>query len=99
MRYKMKEIKKTTFDKPPQQFRKNSYTMTRIVSLGDVGLYKQTRGSTIYAYEVVRLKNIKGVGRVLPSNNDWGTHGWTFSTLAKSLEKLLELNRSKSEAL
>lgn len=40
-------------------------------------------------------------GEYLPSTNEWGTHGWTYSTLTQALLRLCEIgasNKSKSSA-
>lgn len=82
----------------PQQYRKNSYDFNLVEREGDVAIYEQIDPDTKrrVAFEVFEVlkKPERNIGeRVVeanegcPSNEDWGTFGFTVWTLEAAKEK------------
>lgn len=72
----------------PISFRKNGYDYTQCERVGSVAIYEQSRQAKTYAYEVVKIRqraarvigdNTLEASERLPSDEDWGTLGKTYS--------------------
>lgn len=85
------EIKRTHYDSMPKSFRKNGYDMVLILdSWKTIGIYKQIKDGVVVAYEVIRFRK-RGDCMTLPSNEDWGTYGWTYTTYLNAFRKAKEV--------
>jgi len=89
--------------------RKGGFELTLVLRTGRVAIYRQRRpgGDPDHdAYEVilpqVRNTNHKGESvepyEAFPSAESWGKKGWTFTSLPKAVQKLLQLTRKASRA-
>jgi len=84
------KIQKTEYTELPHEFSKNGYKMTLLEGYyGEkVGVYSQiNKEGTLVGWEVVRIKP----NMSLPSNEDWGTHGFTYKSINKAKKKANEL--------
>ena len=88
----------------PTIVRKGGFELALVLRTGRVAIYRQHRpdGDPDHdAYEVilpqVRNTNHKGEPvkpyEVFPSAESWGKKGWTFTSLPKALQTLLQLTR------
>jgi hypothetical protein len=78
----------------PQTFQKNGYDYTLVTRRGMTAIYEQRAAGRIAAYEVHRIKIVKPAtvhgksfegGETLPTTQEWGKNGWTFSTFGGSV--------------
>lgn len=80
---------RTPFQKLPATFTKNGYCYRMVARTPTAAIYEQRfRSGGLAAYEVIRVRRRaeKRIGitilparEVLPSNEEWGRWGWTFS--------------------
>jgi hypothetical protein len=91
----------------PAVIHKGGFELTLLLRNGRVAIYRQHRLSSTPdhdAYEVilpqVRTTNHRGESvepyEAFPSAESWGKKGWTFTTLAKAVQRLLQLTRKAS---
>lgn len=80
----------------PASFRKNGYDYTQVQRNNNIAVYKQEFDNTLIGFEVVELKVAeattlfgKDVPRreVYPSNEDWGTLGFTVKTIGEAIKR------------
>jgi hypothetical protein len=93
----------------PRIVRKSGFELSLLLRNGRVPIYRQHRpGSNPEhdAYEVIlpqtRNTNHKGEPvepyEAFPSAESWGKKGWTFTSLFKAVQKLLQLTRKAASA-
>jgi len=84
-----------------ESFSRKGFTYTVVKREGDKAIYEQKSGKKILAYEVIKIRRhngytIAGVfmepAETYPSDNDWGTFGWTYSSLEQATVKYNTLN-------
>lgn len=72
----------------PNNFRKNGYDYRLLEREGNVAIYEQVKPNRVYAFEVVKIRSSKArsafghdfeAAERLPSDDDWGTLGKTYS--------------------
>jgi hypothetical protein len=92
--------------RPPERFSKNGYRFVLIKTDNKIAMYEQRskdRPNIISAYEIHKLRmwpkpsvsaKVKVEGVRLPSNEDWGTFGWTYTSKERALEKYMEIGGS-----
>jgi len=93
--------------KIPAQFTKKGFEYRLVSRNGDIAIYEQSSDTQKW-YEVVVIKKIKETefnmdGRLVvspprekyPSDNEWGTLGWTFHTLPDAQVKAEEVKMSR----
>jgi hypothetical protein len=77
----------------PSVYGKNGYAYNLLCRLKNVAIYEQKKKGKLFAYEVVKIRIRKGgvqfgkeaeAAEYLPSNEDWGTHGKTYSLSGQS---------------
>jgi len=95
----------------PKVIRKLGFTFTQIWRRDDVAIFEQSKpGWSKPAYEVILIRIVKGhpkgknADRLVeryPSNNDWGTWGWTHNEFLDAERAALHAwkdQRAKREA-
>ena len=91
----------------PAVIRKAGFELTLVRRVGRVAIYRQHLPSGIPdqdAYEVIlpQVRNTNHKGEPVepyegyPSAESWGKKGWTFTRLAKAVQKLKQLARKAS---
>ena len=86
----------------PDRFRKHGFNFTLISRLGDVALLaKQKDPDSARSFEVVIIQRMGArtwsdgqtteAHEHLPSNEEWGTYGWSFSTAEAAWDRFWEL--------
>lgn len=91
-----------------KEFTKWQFTFREIKREGDVAIYEQTKTSTgeFCSYEVIKINKHDGYeiagnkiepAEMYPSNELWGTYGFTLPTIKKAEEKFQELKKKKFE--
>ena len=91
----------------PATVRKAGFELTRIERVGRVAIYRQHlpgADADHDAYEVILLqvRNTNHKGELVepyegyPAAESWGKKGWTFTGLAKAVQKLKELAQKAS---
>ena len=87
-------------------YAKNGYHFNLVLRDGDVAVYAQCHrpNGTPVAYEVFKVKRVKETimfGRVIPaheavpSNEEWGTKGWTIMDLHEAKRRAYQLASAK----
>jgi hypothetical protein len=80
----------------PKTYFKNGYQFNQVDRTGDVAIYSQSLDSKIIAYEVFKVQKLKerhiNGGKIeareaCPSNEQWGTRGWTYWNLDDAMAK------------
>ena len=80
-----------------ETYNKNGYQFTLIARAGKHGAYKGTRSTGSTTYEVIEILHHNGrevFGKVwpaaeyAPSDRQWGTKGWTYTTEEAAMQKL-----------
>jgi hypothetical protein len=83
------------------EFAYSGFGLTQVKRIGNVAIYKQTKGKQSPAYEVVIIRNAESktafghefpAAEYYPRSEDWGTYAFTYSALAeveRKFEKLL----------
>lgn len=84
-----------------ESFQRKGFTYTLVKREGDKAIYEQKIEKKQLAYEVIKIRRhdgytIGGVyiepSEIYPSDNDWGTFGWTYKKLETALNKFNTLN-------
>lgn len=80
-----------------QTFRKGGFDYSLLKRKGSIVMYSQTVGNYL-AFEVMRVhtetvdKRFHNAGdEYLPSTNEWGTRGWTYTNREDADRKFIEL--------
>lgn len=80
------------------QFTKIGFSYTQIVRNGDLAIYRQFKHVEMFETVVISRHNGYEVAgskiepaETYPSSEQWGTKGWTYSTLEHAKEKLAAL--------
>jgi hypothetical protein len=82
------------------EFRQSGSTLTQLKRLGDVAIYKQTKGKQPPTFEVVTIRRREAsvafgmefpAAEYYPHNEDWGIHGFTYRTPEEAERKFEEL--------
>lgn len=87
----------------PLTFTKNTFAYEQVLRDGQIAIYKQRLNATAdkpvrgcLAYEVIKIQQVPAgemFGRPVeaheigPSNESWGTQGWTYPTLDRAKAK------------
>ena len=83
----------------PNEYRKNGTSYNLITRSEFKAIYSQSINDKVTGYEVVRIRRHKKDVKIqnklvfsagderLPSNEDWGSHGFTYTSKSKALEK------------
>lgn len=91
----------------PKTFKRSCFTYTRLYQEADVAVYQQNLiGSdkvTLYEVCIVRTRasdneftGTKAGDEYLPSPEEWGRYGWTYTTQAEAVNKANQLvNRER----
>lgn len=80
------KIKRTIYNKPPEQFKTNKFTYNLLKSTATTGLYEiKNKDNKLYGYDVIKLIKC-GEGYRLPSNAHFGNYGWSFMYLDTALK-------------
>lgn len=89
----------------PLEFKHKSFGYRQLERNEKAAIYSQSAGDQIAAYEVVKIRTVKPkiwMGReipfreVYPSDNDWGSRGWTCHTLEEAKIKMKVISDVKS---
>ncbi len=92
----------------PQTYTKNTWDYRLIERTAQGAIYSQSRkGGRVTDWEVVRIRTRKGrtittptgsyeikAGEYLPTTEEWGTHGWTFTSLAGARDRLNAISQT-----
>ena len=71
----------------PEEFQHGGFRYRQIRRTGMIAMFEQSKGGTVYGFEVVRLRNAKEqktMGKTFPAhekypgNEKWGQDGWTY---------------------
>lgn len=90
----------------PNEFKKRGFIYKLLKSTPHVAMYHVTTPSNFQCYEVMTiryytkdydLKGIKAGDIKLPSSEEWGSHGWTYTNMSHADQKYNEIN-SKQQA-
>jgi hypothetical protein len=82
------------------EFRQSGSVLTQLKRVGDVAIYKQTKGKQPPTFEVVTIRRREAsvvfgeefpATEYYPHNEDWGIHGFTYRTLEEAERKFEEL--------
>lgn len=95
-------------------FRKNGYLFRLMQRIGDIAIYEQLEPSdnrvvAIEVFEVIKVKEQNIFGKdipgheICPSNEQWGSKGFTVRNFSRAMEKVGILqdkidNRNSAEA-
>ena len=93
----------------PLSFAKNGFHYEQILRRGNLAIYKQRLrpGVGCLAFEVIRIKQIPDTvmfkrqvpaHEAGPSNEDFGSHGWSYPTLERAKEKMRVLEEAAAIA-
>ena len=83
-----------------QTYQRNGYTFTVDNRIGNHAAYEGTKAGHASTYETIAIQHHNGReihGKQIPpaeyppSNAEWGSKGWTYSTEEKAKRKLIEL--------
>ncbi|MFW6027094.1 MAG: hypothetical protein ACOCRX_12230 [Candidatus Woesearchaeota archaeon] len=95
----------------PKEYKKNGYKWELLKSNNNVGLYYNKESNT---YEVIIIRpnpnylkefNINGVLEIvknnylLPSNEDFGTYGWSFIERTNAEKQLKDVSNSQNQKI
>jgi hypothetical protein len=81
----------------PLEFKHKSFGYRQLERNEKAAIYSQSAGDQIAAYEVVKIRTVKftiWMGKeipfreVYPSDNHWGSRGWTYRTLGEAKIKM-----------
>jgi hypothetical protein len=84
----------------PTVFGHSYFTLTQLKRVGNVAIYKQTKGKQSPAFEVVVFREYEAfhafgkdfpAGERYPCSEDWGTYGFTYITLKDAERKFRAL--------
>ena len=84
------------------EFGHSGFTFSRLKRVGNVAIYRQTKGKQTPAFEVVIIRTREAsvaFGKEFPAteyyprNEEWGTYGFTYRTLEEAGRKLMQLTR------
>jgi hypothetical protein len=90
-------------------YSKNKFYYELVVRQGNFGIFRQRLepGKGCLAYEVIHIRfreetilfdKVWPATEYAPSNEEWGSHGWTLPTLEAAQNKLKELvEKEKNE--
>lgn len=92
----------------PTTFAKNGFTYEQVERRGQLAIYHQRLrpGVGDMAYEVIRIKRVKEhvmfkktveAHEAGPSNEDFGSYGWSYPTLEAARAKLKVLDAAAQE--
>lgn len=88
-----------------KELRIGGFDLRQIKRIGDIAVYEQSKAGRILSYEVARIQVRKAetiCGRsypareVYPSNETWGTDGFTILDLTNALERAEKWSRAVS---
>lgn len=83
------------------EYKKNGYEFTLVTRKGDYAIFEGTRKTGSKTYEVIQIKSHDGLtfdgvttdpAEYAPSNNEWGSKGWTYRSLEVAVSKLDKLS-------
>ena len=84
------------------RFKKDGFTFEQLKRLDNVAVFAKSKGGKSKSYEVVKIQShngfeISGVkiepAETMPSSEQWGTNGFTFTTLQDALYKFNQLTQ------
>lgn len=89
----------------PENWTRKTYSYHLLRREGKFAIYSQThqRRTEPCAFELVRVRTREArktphfevaAGEYLPSDGEWGRHGWTFSTLREAVDRLTTISRT-----
>jgi len=82
------------------EYKRNGYAFTLISRLGDHAIFRGNSGTSMENYEVIKIQSHQGrewdgvfcpPAEYPPSNNQWGTKGWTFNDRESAEAKFKQL--------
>jgi len=89
--------------KPLAQYKKNGFQWELVTRQSDVGLFQHRSQYEVILIQSHNGREIAGVNfppaEYPPSNEQWGSKGWSFSNIDDAFNKFYELalsNKSKS---
>jgi hypothetical protein len=100
------EAKDASYARLSGEFSHSGFRLSQLKRVGDVAIYKQTKGKQPSAYEVVVIRRREAcvaVGTELPAtevyppNEAWGSNGFTYRTLEEAERKFMELAGQEQE--
>jgi hypothetical protein len=89
------------------EFGHSGFRLTQLKRVGDVAIYKQTKGKQPSAFEVVVIRRREAcvafgtelpATEFYPTNTDWGSTGFTYRTLEEAERKFMELTDKERES-
>ena len=87
----------------PAEFRSDHFQFLQIAREGDIALFRKTKGK-IETFEVVIIQHSPEKetpwghaqeSERMPSNEQWGSCGWSLQTLERAWEKFRSLRRDE----
>ena len=91
----------------PQQYNKYGFTHTLIERDGNVAIYEQrkpTHTSSYYEVVIIRKRKTdndfagtKAGDEYLPSTSEWGSYGWSYTSIESAREKMSKIILEMSE--
>jgi hypothetical protein len=82
------------------------YTLRQQARVDSVAIYEQSKGGTVYGYEVVRINHNEAwaiAGKQIPARESypgpetWGARGFTCFTMAEAERKMAQVLREIAE--
>lgn len=84
----------------PEEFSQNGFEFKEIERKKDIAIFAQHKSNGLVGYEVIKINKHEGYeiagnkiepAEIYPSAQQWGTFGWTYSTLKEAKEKFNKL--------